>query len=306
MSELGDRQRISVVVCTLNEEKHLARMLDSVDWADEVLVVDCGSTDSTRDVALAGGARWEEEPWRGFSAQKNLGAARASHKWVLSLDADEIVTPRLRDSIMDVLASDPDPHAMYFCDRQGDFLGEVLPSSYRRARRMVRLYHKSVASWDETMMVHERVSGGAREVALEGSLLHFNDLSMDEYFALFNRYASKEAEQLAAGSHHATVLDIAGRPLARFVWHYVVLGEWRLGRRGLIHSGVKAVSDFMRYSKLYEIDLKDAGHGLAQSLSETFRAEARGVGQDGLGGKLGKGSQSGLDGVGRGGLDEHP
>src|SRR4051794_23809286 len=147
------REPVSVIVCTLNEETTLPRLLRSVAWADEILVLDCGSADSTVTIAAEFGARVEHCSWLGFSGQKNEAARRASHNWVLSLDADEIVDEQLGESIQRALGGQPDSRDGFVVDRRGDFLGEILPNATRRAKRnsFVRLYNRTFSAWDETM-----------------------------------------------------------------------------------------------------------------------------------------------------------
>jgi glycosyltransferase involved in cell wall biosynthesis len=250
----ANAEPISVVVCTLNEETVIERCLASVAWADELLVVDSGSTDRTRERAERAGARWIEQPWLGFSAQKNEAARLARHDWVLSLDADEVVSPRLARSLRATAGGPLDPRDGYAVDRRGDFEGVLLPNGARRAHRrsLVRLYNRRFSAWDEGMVVHEVVRCPGRIHQLGGPLLHLNDLTLDELFSLFNRYASLEADDLHRRGVRAGALSVVVRPILRFGWHYLVRGEYRLGGRGVVHSAVKAAGELMRYAKLWE------------------------------------------------------
>jgi (heptosyl)LPS beta-1,4-glucosyltransferase len=254
-------RRLSVVVCARNEEPVIGRCLGSVSWADELLVLDSGSTDATRERAAAAGARVHSQPWLGFSAQKNRAAALAAHDWVLSLDADEIVTPPLARSIQEVLRGPMDPCDGWAVDRRGDFLGVLLPNGSRPAkrRRFVRLYNRRHSVWDEAMRVHEEVLCPGRRHRLAGVLLHWNDYSLDELIALFNRYASIEAQELHAAGARARAAKVVYRPVLRFLWHYLATGDVRLGGRGVLHSGLKAASEYMRYAKLWELQHARAG-----------------------------------------------
>ena len=252
---LPTRAPVSVVVCTLDEAGVIERCLASVAWADERLVLDSGSTDATRELAAAAGAVVQEQPWLGFSAQKNHAARLASHDWVLSLDADEIVTDGLRASIERVLEGPLDPADGYVVDRRGDFLGAILPNQARRSKRrtLVRLYNRTRSAWDESMAVHEVVRVPGRSRPLTGRLLHVNEFTVDEFATLFNRYATLEAAELHRQGVRAGAGTIVVRPVLRFLWHYVARGEARMGTRGVIHAGMKAVSEFLRYAKLWEI-----------------------------------------------------
>jgi (heptosyl)LPS beta-1,4-glucosyltransferase len=262
--------QLSVVVCTKDEERHIGRCLDSVAWAAERLVLDTGSRDATREVAAAHGGVVREHPWLGFSRTKNRAAGLARHDWVLSLDADEVVTPHLATAMQRVLADAPDPRDGFAVDRRGDFLGRWLPNQARRSKRrgLVRLYHRGHGGWDEALQVHEvvRVPGTTHE--LPGQLLHWNEFTLDELVTLFNRYATVEARELAAAGRRTTAVEVVLRPLARFAWLYLGRGELRLGGHGAVHAGLKAAAEFMRYAKLWELQRSAAPPTLPDAMGE--------------------------------------
>ncbi len=245
---------LSVVIMTKNEEEVLERCVAGVRWADEVLVIDSESTDGTRELARSLGARVEVQPWLGFSQQRNRGAELAQHDWVLFLDADEVVTPDLAASLQAVMRGPLDPKDAYALDRRGDFLGVLLPNESRPSKRrsFIRLYNRTESAYDTDMNVHEEVRFPGESIPVTGVLLHWNGHTMDEFVGLFNRYATLEAAELDRLGKRATALDIIGRPILRFLWSYVARGGFRLGTRGLMHSLLKAVSDFVRYAKLWE------------------------------------------------------
>lgn len=246
---------LSVVIMAKNEEALIARCIGSVSWADEVLVIDSGSTDRTREIAASLGATVYEQPWLGFSAQRNRGAELAQHDWILFLDADEIVTKELAASVTQVLRGTPDSRDGYAIDRRGDFLGVLLPNEARPSKRrtFIRLCNRRCSAYDLDMPVHEEVRFPGESIPLSGVLLHWNGFTMDEFVPLFNRYATVEARTLDAGGKRATALDIFARPVLRFFWSYLARGGWRLGTRGLMHAMLKASSDYMRYAKLWEL-----------------------------------------------------
>ena len=246
---------VTAVILAKNEADKIGRCLGSVAWADERLVVDSGSTDATREIAASLGARVIDQPWLGFSAQRNRGADLAQHDWIFYVDADEIVTDELAASVKAVMAGTPNAEDAYAVNRRGDFLGVLLPNEARPSKRrnFIRLYNRQCSVYDEAMSVHEEVRFPGKAVPLSGLLLHWNGLSVDEFVALFNRYATVEALALNASGTRARGLDLLIRPVSRFFWSYLARGGWRLGTRGLMHSALKASSDYMRYAKLWEL-----------------------------------------------------
>lgn len=246
---------MSVIILTRDEEQLISRCIGSVCWADEVLVVDSGSTDRTVDIARSHGARVIEQTWLGWSRQRNAGASAAKHDWLFFVEADEIVTPELARNIARVFQEQVDPADGFSLDRRDDFLGILLPnqSSLARRRAFIRIYNRRCSDWDETMQVHERVRITGRSRPIDGQLLHCRGSSMSEMVDTLNRYATTEAAQLHDRGIRATWIHIALRPVLRFLWCYVVKQEFRLGARGLMHALMRATSEFVRYAKLWEL-----------------------------------------------------
>jgi glycosyltransferase involved in cell wall biosynthesis len=186
---------ISLVVITYNEAGAIARCLDSVDFAAEKIVVDCGSTDDTRAIAAVHGARVVEKAWLGFGAQRNFADSVASHDWVLSLDADEALTPELaqelKQRLPELLNSDAAAGIVY---RTAWFMGR--PLHWYRAmvrERKARLYHRTRARWSE-VRVHESLQyQGGREVVFRAPLMHFLNPTLVHHELKSLRYAELKA-----------------------------------------------------------------------------------------------------------------
>lgn len=246
---------ITAVILTKNEKDFIERAVDTVDFCAERLVLDCGSSDGTPEIARAAGARVEYQEWLGWSPQRNKAASMASHDWILVLEADEVVTPRLRQSIEQAMASSPDPRDGFSMDRRGDFLGVLLPNEARPAKRQafVRLYNRRHSSWDLDMAVHEEVLVPGERHPLDGALLHWRGYQLDDYVRTFDRYAAQEAAELVGNGARIGFLHVAFRPVLRFGWLYVVRGDWRLGTHGLVHSMLKGVHEFLRYARAWEL-----------------------------------------------------
>jgi glycosyltransferase involved in cell wall biosynthesis len=280
---------LSVVITAKDEERLILRCLEPLRFADEVLVVDSGSADRTVELARDWGARVVYQEWLGFARQKNRAAELAAHDWVLTVDADEIVTEPLARSVRRVLDAHPDPRDGFLVDRRGDFLGRKLPQGQRRSRRRALLYNRRHSAWDESAEIHERVLVPGRVRSLEGELLHWNDCSLDELLAIWSRNATVEARAMQAAGQRTSAAAVIGLPLARFLWLYLLRGGARLRGHGLVHAALKAAGDLMRLAKLWELQLAEqgrlpAGHPLMR---------------DGRAGELGAGARSGRRAVGR-------
>ena len=248
------RTPLSAVILTKDEEQHIERCIRSLSFADEVVVVDCGSADATREIARRCGARVVEQEWLGYAAQRNAGAAAASHDWVLRLDADEVPSDALERSITTTLQAPMDPRDGYVVERRNDFLGVLLPNESRESKRraFVRLYHRGHSRYDPEQVVHEEVRVPGRLLPLDGLLLHWRGQDFTSIAGVFVGYADLEAEALERDGVRATGPRMVGRALARFAWVYLAKRHFRLGTRGLMYASLKAHSELLRYGRLWE------------------------------------------------------
>jgi (heptosyl)LPS beta-1,4-glucosyltransferase len=250
---------LTVTILTKNEEVLIERCINSVQWADEVLVLDSGSSDRTCQIALSLGATVYSQDWLGWSAQHQRALELARHDWILVLDADEIVTPDLARSIEKTLANDPNPRDGYAVNRRGDFFGILLPNSSSKKNKfdLVRLFNRNYGFFDPSIKVHEKVQVPGKKKLLAGDLLHWRGRNMDEYIASINSYATVEAIVLFESGVKATSMKIFVRPIMRFFWCYFFRGGIKLGARGLIHAFLAATSEYVRYTKLWEMQHRE-------------------------------------------------
>jgi (heptosyl)LPS beta-1,4-glucosyltransferase len=248
------RQSVSAIILTRNEEAFIARCIQSARFADEVVVVDCGSEDATCALAERAGAKVVHQEWLGWSAQRNRGAEAAAHDWVMVIEADEVISADLEASLERVLSGPMDPRDGYSVDRRGDFLGVLLPNETRRRKRrnFVRLYNRRHSRYDPNQLVHEEVRLTGRAIPLDGVLLHWRGQSFGDIASVFNRYATTEAEMLDRAGVRARPARIVARTLLRFLWVYVWRRAFLVGPRGLIYAMLKANSETLRYAKLWE------------------------------------------------------
>lgn len=246
--------RISAVIIAKNEAAFIGECIDGLGWADEVVVLDSGSQDDTCAVAAAAGAVVYQQEWLGFPAQRNRAAQLAANDWIFQIDADDRATFELDKSVRAAKSGNMAPRDGYSVDRRGIFFGATLPSQSRKATdKLVRLYNRRYSAYDETAVVHEKVVVPGRVHSLNGALLHSRHRSIDDFVTTFNRYATLEAQLLADRVPNVTGFRIITQTLARFGWHYIFGGCFRLGTRGLIYSCLKALSEFVRYAKLWEL-----------------------------------------------------
>jgi glycosyltransferase involved in cell wall biosynthesis len=227
---------LTVAIITLNEEANLPRTLHSVRWAGEIVVVDSGSKDATVEIARKFGARVFEEPWKGFGAQKNSAIAHASGEWVLSLDADEEVSPELAREIQGLLAGEPQFTA-YRIPRLNHFLGKALRHGGYWPDPKLRLFRRGSARFEERP-VHETMRATGPAGQLNAQLLHHCYSTLEEYIEHMNRYSSASAQMLvqsgrADRSLNAFVWNAVLNPAATFVYNYIFRLGFLDGREGL-------------------------------------------------------------------------
>lgn len=248
-------QRLSVVILTRNEEAMIERCLRSIDGlADDVLIVDADSTDRTREIAQMCGARVMQQSWLGWLRQRALGIASARHDWVMILEADEIVTPRLYNGVRDVLRGDMAVGDGYSIDRRDDFLGALLPRMRRRSKRLhfIRLFNRTASRYDPSLTIHEEVRVPGRVHPLPGALIHWRGFTILEQVARYVAYAPLEADVMQAAGRRVSVLSLLIRPILRFGWCYVACGGFRLGARGFAHALMVASSEYLRFASAWE------------------------------------------------------
>jgi glycosyltransferase involved in cell wall biosynthesis len=251
----ASRQPLSVAIITLNAAAQLEACLLSTRFADEILIVDSGSTDGTRELAERHGARVIQQDWLGFGPQKQFAVDAARHDWVLCLDADERVTPELQLSIETALCA-PASSAYRFarCNR---FLGRYLRHGEGYPDWSLRLFDRRQARWSNDA-VHEKVETSARVGTLTGDLLHDSAESLASYLAKQNRYTTLAAEMALAAGKKTGLARIVLSPLIRFIKFYFVRQGFRDGLPGLIHIAIGCFNSFMKYSKMLERGKSDA------------------------------------------------
>lgn len=246
---------LSVVLITLNEAANLPRTLASVRGMGEIVVVDSGSTDATVEIAREFGAIVFAEQWKGFGAQKNSAIDRSTGDWILSLDADEEVSPELRREIETLLGGQPE-YAAYSIPRLNHFLGSPLRHGGYWPDRKLRLFRRGAARFEERP-VHETMKTAGPVGRLKGHLIHNCYPTMAEYIEHMNRYSTAGAQMLVAsgraGSSWAWLAwNAAFNPAATFLYNYVVRLGFLDGRAGLLQHLNHSVYIHWKYVKAWE------------------------------------------------------
>ena len=243
--------RVSATIITLDEAAHIAAAIESVAWADEVIVVDAGSRDETVAIARAQGARVVARDWTGYVDQKNYAASLASSDWIFSLDADERVTPALAAEIRTLLASEP-PERGYRVPRVTFHLGRWIRTTDFYPDFQTRLYDRRAARWDGRY-VHESVGVDGGVGQLTGELQHYSYRDLHDHLDRINRYTTLAARQMHEGGRRAGVFDLLLHPPAAFLRNYLLRRGVADGAVGLTLSLINAYAVFLKFAKLWEL-----------------------------------------------------
>lgn len=252
------RRPLSAVVIACNEAGRLRTCLESLDFADEILVVDSGSSDGTVALAETLGARVIHREWLGYGAQKEFAVMQAAHEWVLCVDADEWVSDPLRHSIEAVLA-DPGADA-YRMRRRNRFMGRWLRHGEGYPDWSLRLFDRRHAGWSDDP-VHEKVVARGAVGDLEGDLMHTSEDGLAHYLAKQNRYTTLQAESLHRKGRRTGALQLVASPVLRFVKFYILRRGFLDGVPGLVHVAIGCFNSFCKYAKLREMQQSGAGKG---------------------------------------------
>jgi len=250
------RRPLSLCVITRDEERNLARCLDSAAFADDVVVLDSGSTDGTVELARARGARVFVEPFRGHVAQKNRAIELAKHAWVLSLDADEEVSPPLRAAIERALEGGADGAgavAGYALARKTAYAGRFIEHGGWWPEWRVRLFDRSRARWAGEDP-HDRIELEGVSARLDGALHHYAYRDLAHHVEKVNRYTTTMAAGLHARGVRFRAFDLVTHPPAHFLKMYVLRRGFLDGWRGLVLATIGAFYVFLKYAKLWELE----------------------------------------------------
>ena len=242
---------ISAVLVTRDEERNIGRALASVDWADEVVVLDCGSADRTADICRRAGARFEVLPWQGFVDQKNAVAGMACCDWILSLDADEEVTPQLRDEI-ELIIENPGDAIGFRVPRRNHYLGRWIRHCGWYPDYQLRLWRRDRGRWVGGR-VHERVEVDGKVGRTRAALNHFTYDSIGDHIRRIDTYSELSARDKLEAGARASFLKMLLAPPWQFFRLYLLRGGLLDGLPGLVVSAMGAWYTFLKQARLWEL-----------------------------------------------------
>lgn len=249
--------KLSVILITKNEAANIRACLESVAWADEIIVVDSGSTDNTVAICKELGVQVHVHDWPGFGIQKNRALGYATQDWVLSLDADERVTLELRAEIETVLRGEYTSDA-YLVPRLSNYCGRFMRHSGWYPDLLPRLFKRGKARFSDDL-VHERLIIEGKTDELQGLLLHYAFDDLEEVLHKVNQYSTAGAAMMQQRSRRASLTGAVLRGLWSFVRTYVLRGGFLDGREGFMLAVSNAEGTYYRYLKLMLLNKKDDG-----------------------------------------------
>jgi len=242
--------RLSVTIIAWNEEERLRACLESIAWADEIIVLDAESTDKTVQLAREFTDKIWVRPWPGFAAQKNFALAQANGEWVLSVDADERVTPELRERICRILRSNG-PADGYSIPRKNIFWGAWVRHGGLYPDYQLRLFRRAAGRFVDSA-VHESVLVEGHVETLAEPMLHHSYRGLEDFVARSNRYSTLAAHQIVSRGGRPGLGALVLRPLGRFLSMYVLHAGFLDGWRGFVLAVLYANYVFLRTAKAWE------------------------------------------------------
>lgn len=245
---------ISVVIITKNEEENLARTLKSVAWCDEIIVVDSGSTDNTIEIAKQFGAKVFYNTFEGFGKQKAFAVNHAKNNWILNIDADEVVSDELRNSLLTF--STINVASGYIVSISHHFLGTKFRFGRECTLKRVRFFNKEKGNFNDSK-VHEKVELQGNIETLNGELIHHSYKSIKHYFEKFNQYTDNAAFELHKKKKRRPLLLNSILFPFYFINIYLIQLNILNGVAGLVWSLFSAFYTYVKYCKLEELVLKD-------------------------------------------------
>ncbi len=242
--------RLSVIIITYNEEENIGDCLENVKWSDEIVIVDAFSSDRTVEIAREFTPRVFRNRWTDFSQQKNLALGKASNDWVLSIDADERVTPELKEEIINILNSPSPPFNGYYIARRSHYLGKWIKHCGWYPDYKLRLFLREKGKFNERM-VHESVLVEGRKGRLKSCLDHYSYKNLSDHLSKIDKFTSLSAGEMFTKGKKGTTFDLLFRPPVKFINMYLIKKGFLDGIYGFIVCIIGSFYVFMKYLKLW-------------------------------------------------------
>lgn len=243
-------EKITAIIPTGNEIHNIEAVIASVDFADEILVVDSFSTDGTYEKAQELATRVIRREYQYAASQKNWAIPQAKYEWILLVDADERVTPELKREIQSILQSPPKDIVAFWIGRNNHFMGERVHYSGWRNDKVIRLFKRDLCKYEDKL-VHEEIIANGSVGKLRNKLYHNTYITFDKYIEKMNRYATWQAKDYDKKTGRLTPYHFVIKPFWGFFKHYIVQSGFRDGVIGFTIGYIQAYVVFMRYVKLW-------------------------------------------------------
>jgi glycosyltransferase involved in cell wall biosynthesis len=240
--------RLSVIIITKNEEKNIMICLDSISWVDEIIVLDSGSTDATVPICKQYTDKIYETDWVGFGHQKNRALKYASGDWILSLDADEWITPELKAEIL-MAIQNPGSYVAFEIPRLSSYCGQYMRYSGWWPDRVTRLSKRGMAQFSE-QLIHERMIVDGSVGRLSNHIMHTSFKDLEHVLTKLNRYSTDSADLLLGEGEKSSLLKAILHGLWSFIHTYIVKAGFLDGRMGFILAVSNAEGTYYKYLKL--------------------------------------------------------
>jgi len=248
--------KLSAIVVCFNEEENIRECLESLRWCDEIVVVDAFSTDRTVDICREYNARVIQRKWAGYQDQKAFAHSQTTKDWVLSVDSDERISMELKDEIQQALSGDGNRYAGYAMPRLVFYLRRWWWRGGWYPDYKIRLFRRDRAVWVGSEP-HDKVAVDGDVRRLRHPIYNFSYRNIDDHVQRINRFTTIAASELKKNGERWRVTDALARPAFRFFRSYILQRGFLEGFAGFYVAVAAAVYVFLRYAKLWELELDD-------------------------------------------------
>ena len=253
MNSPSHNPSVSAFIVCMNEARNIKRCLESIQWCNEIIVIDSGSTDGTLEICQQMGARVIHREWPGYVEQKRFGLERSSGDWVLNLDADEEVSPELREEILSNLRANTGEIDGYELSRVVFYLNRWWRKGGWYPEFRLRLCRRSKTSWGGADP-HEKAIVHGPTTRLKGELWHYTYRTMTDHIQRLNQHSTSAARTMHRNNKSLSIVSILFNPIGRFVKFYLLKKGYREGAPGLVVALFEAFYVLLKYLKLWELE----------------------------------------------------